>query len=409
MGETEPWLRNVVLFLGAQSLSMFGSNIVGYSIIWYVTLKTGSSGQYALLVIASSLAMAATTIPGGVWADRYWRKALMIGADAGVAVATALLAVLMLSGFESLALIAVVLALRGLGGGIQAPAVAAALPQITPVARLLRVNSVNQALQALIQVAAPALAAVLLVYVPLGWILMVDVATAVIGVGITLLIPIPRLHRDPDRPAPEGLRGYVAHLGEAFRYALAIPGLRRTLGVAVLVLTVVIPYAQMTPVFVVRLYGTAQWKLAATEIAFSLGMVAGGVVLAAWGGLRNRMTMIMTGTITLTVMTMVMGFMPVLAAFLVVMVIQGITVPVFNTPIITAVQELIPEAMMGRVTSLLTLASVVCGPIGMAVAGPLADRLDLSWMAFACGAAGLVVLVALVVRGGPGSRLMAPD
>jgi len=403
------WLRDVVLYLAAQSLSLFGSAIVGYAVIWHVTLKTGSGGQYALLLIASQLAMALTAIPGGIWADRHWRKALMMGADGGVAVVTVILAVFMLNGHESVWLIAAALALRGLGGGIQSPAVSAALPQIAPPDKLLRVNSVNQALQALIQVAAPALAAVLLQYVPLGWILMVDVTTAAIGISITAFIRIPRLKLDPAAPKPEGLRGYAGHVGEAVRYAWRIPGLRRTFFLIILLMTVVVPFAQMTPVFVVRLYGSRQWMLAAVEIVWSVGMMVGGLAMAAWGGVRNRMTMIMAGAGIIAATTMVMGVMPTIWAFLALMIVQGVSLPVMNTPAMTAMQELIPENMMGRTMSFTTFLNVICSPLGMAVIGPLADHVSLSWLAFTCGGVGLAVLVVMMVRGGPGSRLMAPD
>ncbi|MCL2735683.1 MAG: MFS transporter [Propionibacteriaceae bacterium] len=403
-----PWIRNVTLFLFGQSVSLFGSAIVGYSVIWYITLKTGSGGQFALLLIASSLAMAVTTIPGGIWADRYWRKALMIGSDAGVAAVTVVLAVLMLNGLESVWVIAVALAIRGLGSGIQSPAVNAALPQIAPAEKLMRVNSINQAIQAVIQVAAPALAAVLLVYFPLGWILMVDVTTAIIGITVTVFIRIPRLRLDPDAPRPEGLVGYVSHMGEAVRHTLAIPGLRRGVMLVLLIAGLLVPFAQLTPVFVVRLYGSQQWMLAATEILWSVGMVIAGLVLAAWGGTRNRMTMLMLGTCLLAVCVMVMGMMPNIWLFLAVMVIQGLTLPMVNTPALTSLQEHIPEAMMGRVMGFITLIMTVCGPLGMAVIGPLADHMNLSWMAFAAGAAGIVILVAMALRGGPGSQLYAP-
>ncbi len=409
MPHTSSWRRDVIFFLSGQISSMFGSAVVGYAVIWYITLKTGSGAQYSLLMIASQLSMALTTIPGGVWADRHWRKALMIGADGFVAVVTVGLAVVMLHGFENLGMIAAALMLRGLASGVQAPAASAALPQIAPEEHLLRINSINQALSSLIYVAAPALAAVLLTWLPLGWILMVDVTTAVIGIGLTLAVRIPRLRLDPAVAAPEGLRGYFAHIGEAVRFAFAIPGLRRVTWLFAFLLVVVVPFMQMTPVFVVRLYGSEQWKLAAVEILWSVGMIVGGVAIAAWGGLRNRMTMIMISCVVISVMTMVMGFAPSIWWFLAVMVVSGLSMPLMNTPLMTAVQELIPENMMGRVISVVNLVQTLAGPIGMALIGVLSDRLDISWMALVCGTIGLVVVVVLIAVGGPGSRLMAPQ
>ena len=59
--------------------------------------------------------------------------------------------------------------------------------------------------------------------------------------------------------------------------------------------------------------------LATVEILWSVGMVVGGLVIAVWGGLRNRMTMIMIAAIATTATAMVMGFMPTIWWFLVIM------------------------------------------------------------------------------------------
>ena len=409
MEERPGWLREVVLYLTAQGVSQFGSGVVGFAVAWYIALKTGSGAQYAALLVTSSLAMAITAIPGGIWADRYWRKALMIGADGLVAVATAGLALVMLRGHEALWIIVIALAVRGLGGGIQSPAVSAALPQIVPVGKLMRVNSVNQAISAGIQVGSPALAGVLLTFWPIGWILLVDVVTAAIGIGITVFIRIPRVKLDPAAPQPEGILGYFAHLGEAIRHAARYPGLKRALWLGGLLLTIIVPFAQMTPVFVVRLFGDDKWMLAVVEATWSLGMVGGGLVIALWGGLRNRMALVMIACGVLSALTMGMGFAPTIWVFVAIMVAMGFALPMLSTPLITAIQELMPEAMMGRIMSVVTLLTTVCGPLGLAIAGVLSDHLSLSWMAFTCGGVGVILLVVMGLRGGPACRLYPPE
>jgi DHA3 family macrolide efflux protein-like MFS transporter len=406
---TRSWLANVALFLTGQSLSILGSSLVTFALTWYVTLKTGSGAQFSVLLIASALSMALMAIPGGVWADRYWRKALMIGADAAVAVVTTILAVFMLNGVDSLWLIAAALALRGLGSGVQSPAVNAAIPQIVPADKLLRVNSFNQALQAGIMVLSPAVAVLLIGWLPLGWILMVDVMTAILGITLTVFIRVPRLKIDPQATHGEGIRGYFAHAHEAFTHMWQIPGLRRATIAAAVILTCVVPLGQMTPVFIVRLYDSQQWMLAASETAFCIGMVVGGIGMSAWGGLRNRMTMLMIAWTAFCSLTVLLGLMSNIWSFIVVAGLMGLTLPMINTPLITALQELIPEQMMGRVMSVVVLVNGLCQPLGMAVLGPLADHFNITWIAIVCGAAGLIFLAALAIIGGPGSQLYAPD
>ncbi|MDR0285158.1 MAG: MFS transporter [Propionibacteriaceae bacterium] len=399
------WGRRIALFLVGQNLSLFGSATVAYAVIWYITLKTGSGWQYASLFIASNLAGALTTIPGGLLADRYSRKALMIGADLSVAACTLVLAIVMLSGYEELWVIILLLAARGFGGGIQSPSMMAAVPQLVPPDKLLRINSVNGSAQSLIFIGAPALAAVLLVYVPLGYIILIDVVTAAIGVTCVIFVPIPRL---TPAAAPEGLRGQVAHLGEAARYALAIPALKRVVLLLVVMWVVVMPPAQMTPVLVVRLFGEEQWKLAATEILWSGGMVLGGLALAAWGGFRNRMTLILLSTALWGLLTVGIGLSPNIWVYFLVMLVYGLASPGFNVAANTSVQELIPAPLLGRTMGLVQFLMTLAAPLGLAIMGPLADVVDIRILCVICGAAGLVFVGCLSVRRGPASQLYAP-
>ena len=407
MAEQPHWLRTITIFLVGQTLSLFGSAVVGYAVMWYITLKTGSGWQYALMFIASNLAMALTTVPGGVWADRYPRKYLIIGADAFVAVFTMGLAIVMISGYEKLWLVIVVLCLRGLAGGIQNPAVSASIPQLVPSDRLLRVNSINSSIQSLTFIAAPALSAVLLVYLPLGWILMVDVITAAIGISCVLAISIPRL--ETALAAPEGIRGYFSHMGEAARHVLGIPALRRLTILMIIAMVVVIPPAQMTPVLIVRLFGPEQWKLATGEILWSAGSVVGGLVLAAWGGMRNRMTLILIVFALWSVWTLGLGLAPNVWVFFAVMAIYGFTLPAFNTAALTSLQELIPDRLLGRTMGLVNLIFTLATPLGMAIMGPLADIVNIRILTVICGALGLIFIGVISLDRGPASQLRAPD
>ena len=402
------WVGTIAIFLTGQTVSLFGSAMVSYAVFWYITLKTGSGWQYAVMYITASLATAATTVPGGVWADRFSRKALMVGSDALVAGFTMVLALVMFAGYEQLWLIVVVLCCRGLGSGVQSPAMMATIPSLVPPDKLLRVNSINSSIQSLTLIAAPALAAVLLAYLPLGWILMLDVMTAAIGIGCVLAIAVPRPVVDPNQAAPEGIKGYFQQMGEAARYGLGIPQLRRVAIMLIVMMVVVIPPANMTPVIIVRNFGSEQWKLALVEILWSVGMVVGGLVLAAWGGLKNRMTMMLIIADGWGLFTIGLGVSPNLWVFCLVMVVYGLSFPGFTTTALTSTQELIPPHLLGRTMGFINLIFTLAGPIGMAVIGPLADVVDIRLLAIVCGVIGLVFVGVLALDRGPASRLYAP-
>src|SRR5690606_6572915 len=98
----EQWKKDISLFLGSQTLTLFGSSLVQYAIVWYITLTTQSGLMMTISVLCGFLPTFILSPLAGVWADRYSRKWLIISADALVAISTLVLAVLFLIGHDSL-------------------------------------------------------------------------------------------------------------------------------------------------------------------------------------------------------------------------------------------------------------------------------------------------------------------
>jgi len=167
-----------------QTLSLFGSSIVQYAIFRYLVLRSNSGMVMTGAMVAAALPQAIVSVFGGVWADRWNRKLLVMLPDAVIAAVTICLSASMAVGWGDTGLILVVLVIRSVGGGIQTPAVQSFIPQIVPEAWLLRVNAVNGTLQTAISIASPAIAAALVNLM----IMLVDVSTAIVGIGFVALI-----------------------------------------------------------------------------------------------------------------------------------------------------------------------------------------------------------------------------
>lgn len=171
-----------------QTLSLFGSSVVQYAIFWYLVLRSNSGMVMTGAMVAAALPQAIVSVFGGVWADRWNRKLSVMLPDAVIAAVTICLSASMAVGWGDTGLILVVLVIRSAGGGIQTPAVQSFIPQIVPEAWLLRVNAVNGTLQTAISIASPAIAAALVNLMPLWMIMLVDVSTAIVGIGFVALI-----------------------------------------------------------------------------------------------------------------------------------------------------------------------------------------------------------------------------
>ncbi|MFR3684358.1 MAG: MFS transporter, partial [Enterococcus sp.] len=171
------WRRKTILFITSQAITLFGSSIVQMAIIWQVALETSSGLWLTLLTLSSTIPQTVISLFGGVWADRYPRKRLIIGADLSIAAVTLLLAIVVFfrETASILPLLLVVSALRSFGSGIQTPAVSAVIPQIVPEDQLIRYNGINGSMMSIVQFASPAVAGAILAVGSFYWILLLDV------------------------------------------------------------------------------------------------------------------------------------------------------------------------------------------------------------------------------------------
>lgn len=387
------WRRDATLFLGGQTVSLFGSMLVQYAIMWHLTLETKSGGVLALAAVFGFLPQAIVSVFAGVWADRLNRKAMIIAADASIAVTTLVLALLMVGGSDDLWLIYAALAIRSVGAGVQMPAVAALLPQLVPTSKLMRVNGINGSIQSAMVLVTPAVAAAVYASASIVAIFFIDVVTAAIGIALLGLLRVSRVARaDVAQEA-----GYFADLVGGLRYVHRHGFVRWLLGLFAVVFVLVVAPSNLTPLMVVRTFGDEVWKLTVTELSFSIGMTLGGVLLATWGGLKNRMTMIVGSTLVFGVLAIGLGFSTNLWVFFTFMFGFGLAVPFFSTTSMTLLQETVEPERQGRVFGIMGIVMALAMPLGMAVLGPLADRFSVESLLIVTGAVILVVTALAVL------------
>lgn len=398
---TDPrWRRNVGIFLSGQTVSLFGSMLVQYAIMWHLTLETKSGVVLAFAAVAGFLPQAVVSIFGGVWADRLNRKMLIILADGSIAITTLALAIFLLNGVTELWLIFLTLAIRSVGAGIQMPAVSALIPQITPTDKLMRVNGINGSIQSAMMLVAPAAAGALYASASLIAIFFVDVVTAAIGIGLLLLVPVRTLVRAGARP------GYFADLTDGVRYVWHHGFVRWLLLLFAIVFLLIVAPSYLTPLMIARTFGDEVWMLTVNELAFSIGMVGGGAIIAIWGGTKNRVLLIVGSSVVFGVLSIGLGLSTNLWVFFGFMFLLGIAVPFFSTTSMTLLQERVEPERQGRVFGFVGIVMAVSMPLGMIVFGPLADVVSVELLLVVAGVLTFVV-VAIAVLVPSGRRAMA--
>ena len=389
----EQWRRNIILFLSSQTISLFGSSLVQYAIMWYITLNTKSGIMMTLYIICGFIPTFLLSPVAGVWADRYNRKWLIMLADGMIAFATLILAILFLMGYKEASLLFVMAAIRALGSGVQTPAVGAILPQIVPADRLTKVNGINGSIQAVIMFVSPIVSAALLTVATIETIFFVDVVTAAIAI-LTLLLyfRIPTHQRASDQPSSS----YFGDLKEGLAYIRRQAYLKSFFAFMAVFFILMAPAAFLTPLQVTRSYGEEVWRLTAIEIAFSVGMMAGGGLIAAWGGFKNKVHTMTLATVLMGACTLLLGVVPVFWIYLAFMALFGVAMPAFNTPTMTMIQEKVDEGYMGRIFGVFSMISTSMMPIGMLIFGPMADAIAIEWLLIATG---LLILILSIFLG----------
>lgn len=394
MSETEDdkkihWKRNIILFLSSQTLSLFGSALVQYAIMWYITLTTQSGMMMTLYIICGFIPTFLLSPFAGVWADRFNRKSLIMIADAMIAVVTLILAITFMLGYQAVWLLFVISAVRALGAGIQTPAVGAILPQIVPQEKLTKVNGINGSLQALTMFVAPIVSAALLTMATIEMIFFIDVVTAAIAIfTLFVFLKIP-LHK---KASDTQSTGYLDDFKEGLVYIKQLAFLKSFFIFFAFFFVLMAPAAFLTPLQVTRSFGDDVWRLTAIEIAFSVGMMAGGGIIASWGGFKNKVyTMI--ASFIMAASTFALGIVPVFWIYLAIMAVFGVAMPIFNTPTTVMLQEKVDENYLGRIFGVFGMISTSMMPIGMLILGPLADVVKIEWLLIGTGLFMLVLTV----------------
>ncbi|WP_338448777.1 MFS transporter [Niallia oryzisoli] len=387
------WKRNIILFLSSQTISLFGSSLVQYAIFWYITLSMNSGVMMTVYIICGFIPTFILSPIAGVWADRYNRKLLIMLSDGMIAIATLILAIVFLMGYDEAWLLFVIASIRALGTGVQTPAVGAILPQIVPKDKLTQVNGTNGSIQAVIMFVSPIVSAALLSVTTIEKIFFIDVVTAAIGIlTLVLFFHIP-LHK---KASEKQTTSYFSDLKEGLSYIRQNDFLKIFFLFFAIFFVLMAPAAFLTPLQVTRTFGDEIWKLTAIEIAFSVGMMAGGGIIAAWGGFQNKIHTMTFASLVMGACTFALGIVPNFWIYLVFMAVTGIAMPIFNTPTNVLLQERVDENYLGRIFGVFGMISTSMMPIGMLIFGPLADIVPIEWL---LSGTGLLMLILTILFG----------
>ncbi len=216
--------RNFRLLWIGQSVSLTGTMMQNAAVLWHVSLLA-APGQKALALglvgLVRVVPILALSLVGGVLADAFDRRKLMIATQSAMALFAALLALFTFNGLQSLWPLYVLTALTAAASSFDAPARSSLVPALVPRQHLSNAVSLNTTLFQLASVIGPSVAGIALVWLPIGWIYAINAGSFVaIIAALACMRGLPQ--RTPSERAPVSLNACV----EGLRFVFATPLIR---------------------------------------------------------------------------------------------------------------------------------------------------------------------------------------
>lgn len=389
VSEASPWRLRFWLIFGGQALSLCGSSLTQFVLMWWIADTTGSVAALSAAGLAALLPHALCSPLGGVLADRYSRRVLMLAADTVSALCMMVLIALFVTDRVGLWHVYGMMAVRGAMQAIQEPAAVASLVMLVPRSFLPRVGGFQQTLQSLTQVVAAPLGAVAMSVMPVGWALSVDVATALLGVVPLLFYRVPQT-----RIPAEQRTGVLGEFADGLRAVTRSRGLTHLFLVIAAGLLVVMPSLTLVPLLVKEHFVGGPGKVALMEGVSGAGMIVGGMIVAAlaprrqvpwvlWGMAFSCLALGLTGATPAPLFGVAVFWWG----------ISGLAYSLSAAPCMVLLQLSVPNHLLGRVQSLFNMTLSLAAPVGLAVATLIGDSIGVRTVFVTAGTLAAAVTV----------------
>jgi DHA3 family macrolide efflux protein-like MFS transporter len=393
----EKWIPLFVSIWGGQTLSWVGSAVAQFSLVWWLTEKTGSA---TILAVGTLISMLPGVILGplvGALVDRWNRRHVILVADSMIALVSLWLAYIFWSDTIQIWHVYTIMFIRALGGAFHWPANQASISLMVPKEQLPRISGLNQMVGGAVNIVAPPLGALLLQVLEIHWIMMIDVTTALFSILPMLIIIIPQPETTLD--ALEGatltqtVKTIWGDIKAGFLYIWNWKGIFWLLMIAMLINFFVNPAMSLVPILVTRHFNGDALELGWLNASWGIGMLVGGFLLGAWGGFKKRIHTVLIGIIGLGLGILLVGFAPdnllllAIVGFFIGSAMNAIT----NGTAFAILQTLVAPDMQGRVFTVVMSMAGAISPLSLAIGGPVADWLGVRVIYFIAGIS-LVIL-----------------
>ena len=381
--------RSYLFFWSGQLVSLLGSSIAQFVIVWWITLETGSALFLAISSFAGFAPMVFLMPFAGVLVDRWNRKALIGMVDLLQAIATVALILLFWLNIASIWHVIAVSALRGVFQALHFPATSAIVPLLVPREKLSRINGLNFFFNGAVNIIGPVAASLLLEIWEIHQILWIDAGTFVVAIVPLLLSAVPSLKKKQEHKP-----SFRTELVEGLTF------IRGTRGFLSLLVTSAAVSPLLTPLFTLLPYFVKFDHLGdAADLAFVMaflngGMLAGGLLMSVIKGFRRKMVVGIVAAYVIFLGYAIVALSPQGMFWFMAIgaLIMTFAIPLVDVSVQTIIQTVVPMEMLGRVNSVAMALSSAARPLSMIISGATVELTGSVSFFLGCVALGIIGL-----------------
>jgi len=384
----EATFRSYLFFWSGQLISLLGSSIAQFVIIWWITLETESALYLSIAVLLGFAPMVILTPFAGVLVDRWSRKALIGIVDFLQALVTVMLIFLFWLTSVSIWQVLALLTLRSVFQAFHTPAVSAIIPLMVPKSKLSRINGLGYLFSGAVTLVGPVAAALLLELWKIEQILWIDAGSFIVALIPLLIIRIPSVRMKHDKSC------FRKEFSEGLTFIKNARGFLPLLLLATVLNFLLAPLSTLLPYFVkFDHFGDAP-NLAFVMAFFQGGILAGGLLMSVIKGFEKRMTAIAVSIYIVFLGYALLAVTPTgLFWFMAIGgLIMAFCVPVANVSTLTIRQTVVPMKMQGRVNSVTMSLSAAATPLGMILSGVIVNFTRTANLFLGCSVLGILIL-----------------
>ncbi|MEZ0164765.1 MFS transporter [Kineococcus sp. LSe6-4] len=380
-------VRNFRIYVTGQAFASTGVWVQNIALDWLTLELTGSPAAVGVAMALQFLPILLFGMHGGMIADRYPKRTILLVTQLCSASVATTLAVLTISGSITVGTIYALALVGGFVVALDNPTRQAFVGEVVPAQHVRNAVALNAAVFQTTRLVGPAVSSILIGTVGSGWAFAVN---ALLYVGPTVTLASMRtseLHRTVPLPRQRG------QLRSALRYVRERPHVGWTIALVGVVGTFGLNFPVVLTAMASETFHAGAGTYGTFNIVLAVGSIAGALIAGGRSHTRLRLTLLL-GAAFGAAQTLA-AFAPNLATFTVILVLMGVTNLAFQAIANSSVQLWVEPEFRGRVMGLYVLVFMGGTPIGGPLIGWITEHVGVRAGMAVCGIVPLLAAVAL--------------